>query len=242
MKKEMFCQLAKFDEFQGIATGILCAQELDRDNEILDYAGSVPYFKAWSASQQAASGGKSWGNVRLQHDPKRPVGRLLDMTFDDVNKQIRIVAKIEETEARNLLASGVLTGFSVGGSYIKQTPMGNGVVKYIAGPAEVSVVDRPCGPSAVYESVKADGSKELKKFAKPMAMTEQQAVKLNSVRSLAKAGFTVSEICAGTGCTAGFVSRAMYAPGSLKVAQANSVAVAKVNSTRFTKAHVRGFE
>jgi hypothetical protein len=240
--KESFFQLQKFDEFQGIATGVLAAQELDRDNEILDYAGSKPYFQAWAESQYKASGGKSWGNVRLQHDPKRPVGRLLNMSFDDVNKQVRIVAKIEETEAKNLLASGVLTGFSVGGSYIKQTPMGNGVVKYIAGPAEVSVCDRPCGPSATFESVKADGSRELRKFAKPMQMSEQQAVKLNSVRSLAKAGFTVSEICAGTGCTAGFVSRAMYAPGFLKVAQANSVAVAKVNSTRFTKAHVRGFE
>ena len=164
---EKYFQLSKIDPFQGIAVGVAAAEEIDRDNEILDYAASKPYFLDWSKTQKADSQGKSFGNIRLQHDDKRPVGRLLDLQFDDAKKQIRVTAKIEETEARNLLATGVLTGFSIGGKYAKRTPMPNGTVRYVAGPiGEISIVDRPCAPSAVFEAVKSDGTTELRKFAK----------------------------------------------------------------------------
>jgi hypothetical protein len=52
--------------------------------------------------------------------------------------------------------------------------MANGVTKYIANPSEISVVDRPCLPSAVFSVVKKDGSTELRKFRQP---TEQELVK-----------------------------------------------------------------
>lgn len=164
--KEIFLQLHKFDPFEGIATGVAACEELDHDNEILDYFGSKPYFQAWSDSQKVASKGLSMGNVRMQHDSKRPVGRLLDISFDDELRQVQVVAKIEETEAKNLLATGVLTGFSIGGDYLKKTPLPSGAIRYIASPAEISVCDRPCAPSAVYSIVKGDGRTELRKFKK----------------------------------------------------------------------------
>lgn len=165
MQKEAFFQLQKVDPFLGIVTGVLAAEELDRDNEILDYEGSKPYFKQWSNSVYQDSKGKSYGNVRCQHDPTRVVGHLTGIRFDDANKQITCVAKITEPQTRDMLQAGDLTGFSIGGDYAKRTPVGRGVVRYIAKPAEVSVVDRPCAPSAVFSAVKADGSLELRKFA-----------------------------------------------------------------------------
>ena len=45
---------------------------------------------------------------------------------------------------------------------MKTTPTGK---RYTAKPAEVSLVDNPCNPSAHFEYVKADGSTELRKFA-----------------------------------------------------------------------------
>lgn len=161
-----FAQLSTIDEIQGIATGVMCAEEVDHDNEVLDYFASKPYIQKWSQEQFANSRGQSVGNVRLQHDDKKPIGRLLSLDFDDVARKVRITAQIEDPIAKHLLASGVLTGFSIGGEYIKKTPLANGITRYIASPSEVSVCDRPCAPSATFESVKADGSRELVKFRK----------------------------------------------------------------------------
>lgn len=186
---QLFAQLSKLSEFEGVAEGIIACQAPDRDGEILDYEASKPYFQQWSASQMAASMGKSKGNIRLQHDPKRPVGRLLDIQFDDAKKQVRVIAKVEETEAKNLLAAGVLTGFSIGGAYASKKALPNGLTSYVAVPAEVSVVDRPCAPQATFSLVRSDGSESLQKFQKVMghedlaksyqamikAMPEQQA-------------------------------------------------------------------
>jgi hypothetical protein len=164
LEKETFFRLEKIDPFQGIATGVAAAEELDRDNEIFDYAASKPFFMAWSNGVKKDSRGLSVGNVRFQHDDKRPVGRLLDIQFDDARKQVRVSAKIEEAEAKSLLQTGVLTGFSIGGKYVKRVQLPSGVVKYTADPAEISVCDRPCGPSATFSTVKSDGSLELRKF------------------------------------------------------------------------------
>jgi hypothetical protein len=162
-----FAQLQKFDDFQGIAEGTIACQEPDGDREILDYFGSKPYFQAWSDSQFANSQGKSWGNVRLQHNPQKVVGLLISpLQFDDTNIKIKVSAQILDPVAKDMLMRGALTGFSIGGDYISKRPLPNGLVSYIAKPAELSVCDRPCSPSATYDLVCADGHTELRKFMK----------------------------------------------------------------------------
>jgi hypothetical protein len=202
VNKEIFCQLSKIDPFQGICEGVAAAEELDRDGEILDYTASKAAFQSWSDSQKVASGGKSLGNIRLQHNPSKPVGRLIDINVDDVKKQIRVIAKIEETEAKNLLQAGVLTGFSIGGGYARRTPLPGGIVKYVAGPiGEISVVDRPCVPSAVYSLVRADGSHELRKFAKDPGHDQGELYKRAS--ELMNGGLQKSVVLSVLGITPG---------------------------------------
>jgi hypothetical protein len=204
MGLQKFYQLAKFDEILGIATGIAAAEEVDGDNEIMDYQGSKPYFQKWSASQLAASQSKSKGNVRQQHDPKRVVGKLTAINFDDENKQIQVSALIEDPVAKQMLASGTLTGFSVGGDYVSRSrPTASGVVRYVASPAELSVVDRPCMPSAIFSAVKADGSIELRKFKSVVSLELEKAARM------AKQGFGIALIVAATGLTYHQVGKAM---------------------------------
>ena len=183
---ELFAQLMKWDEFSGIATGVAACEEKDHDNEIMDYHGSKPYFQAWSQTQKSASSGKSLGNVRLQHDASKVAGRLTDLSFDDGNKRVIVSAQIVDPVAKELLRTGCLTGFSIGGDYGKRTTLPNGVTKYVAIPSEVSVVDRPCQPSATFTAVKSDGTTELRKF---FPRTEQTKIKKGignySVRRLA---------------------------------------------------------
>jgi len=164
--KELFFQLEKFNAFEGIATGIFTAQTVDRDRERLNYAKSKPYFEAWSASVKKDSGGKSLGNVRRQHDDKIVAGKLTNIEFLDDAQIIRGEAKIIEPVTKELLDEGALTGFSIGGRYVDKWMCDDGVTEYVADPVEISVVDRPALPEAVFQSVKSDGTIELRKFAK----------------------------------------------------------------------------
>jgi len=163
---QKFFLLEKYDPFQGIATGIATAETVDRDNEILDYVKSKPFFEAWSESVLKDSGGKSFGNLRLQHDDKKVAGKLNAIEFNDEAKMIRVEAKVIDPVAKELLHEGALTGFSIGGRYVNKVKQADGNTRYVADPCEISVVDRPALPEAVFQEVKADGSFELRKFQK----------------------------------------------------------------------------
>lgn len=212
--KSIFLQLQKYDPFLGVATGIAAAEELDHDGECLDYAASKPFFQKWSDSQFAASKGQSKGNVRLQHDPKKCVGKLTTLTFDDTNKRVQVTAQIVDPVAKDLLATGCLTGFSIGGDYVSRKTQTNGVVRYVANPTEISVCDRPCAPSATFQSVKSDGTTELRKFAPRDG--EKQSLDVR-IRVLKAAGYPVGMICAELRVTAGDVQRATKAAFGLAV-------------------------
>jgi len=173
---QTFFRLTKIDPFTGLCSGICTAEEVDRDNEILDYNKSKPYFVSWSNSVYKDSKGRSYGNVRFMHNDQRPVGILVaPLSFDDAAKTISVTARIVEPEAKDMLAAGILTGFSIGGQYVAKTPRADGTVAYVANPSELSVVDRPCLSNATFSVVKRDGSTELRKFRQP---TEQELVKM----------------------------------------------------------------
>jgi hypothetical protein len=162
-------QLQKYDPFTGQFIAIAAmGKVVDRAKERLDYPGSKPYFQKWSDSQYEASGGKSYGNVRLQHDPKRPAGILYKAPeYNDDEQTIRVFGQAVDPVTKELMQSGALTGVSIGGAYIKKTvnPK-DGVTDYIASPQEISVVDRPCLAQATFEVVKNEqGETEMRKFA-----------------------------------------------------------------------------
>lgn len=162
-------QLQKYDPFTGEFIAIAAmGKVVDRAKERLNYPGSKPYFEKWSQSQYEASGGKSYGNVRLQHDPKRPAGILYKAPeYNDDEQTIRVFGKAVDPVTKELMQQGALTGVSIGGVYVKKTvnPK-DGITDYIASPQEISVVDRPCLAQATFEVVKNEqGETEMRKFA-----------------------------------------------------------------------------
>jgi hypothetical protein len=80
----------------------------------LDYESAKPAFLEWSQQFHAASGGKSFGNVRAMHGVKA-AGKLTDITVDDKNKRVSGVAKIVDSDEWKKVLEGVCTGFSIGG-------------------------------------------------------------------------------------------------------------------------------
>lgn len=177
MRSSIFFQLAKVDEAKRLVYGIATAEVADKANEILDYETSVPYFKAWSADMEKASGGKSLGNVREMHDNKA-VGKLTELNCDDVAKTISVCAKIVEESTWQKVLEGVLTGFSIGGDYVKKwkDTANAALTRFTANPAEISVVDAPCVGIAVFEYIKSDGSVEKRNLNSVAPVVDRKAV------------------------------------------------------------------
>jgi hypothetical protein len=97
---------------------------------------------------------------------KVAAGKLIAYQPDDAAKAIDIGTKIVDDAEWEKVIEGVYTGFSIGGSYVKRwkDPENPSVTRYTATPAEISIVDNPCVPTATFTMVKADGSEESHAF------------------------------------------------------------------------------
>jgi hypothetical protein len=169
-KLEIFIPITKVDEENRLVYGTIAAEEVDNSGEIFDYESSKPNFEKWSDDQYEASDGKSKGNVRAMHTSKA-AGKLTDISYNDDTKTIEGVAKIVDGDEWEKVLEGVYTGFSMGGRYAKRWN-DNGTTRYTAQPVEVSIVDKPCIKSALFDGMKktfmlqkADGTIEERPFA-----------------------------------------------------------------------------
>lgn len=154
----LFIPLAKADAAQRLVYGSI-DETPDHAREIMDYATAKPAFEAWSANMSKASGGKSLGNIRAQHDLKKAAGRLTEIGFDDETKRISFCAHIVDDQEWAKVEAGVYTGFSPGGSYEKRWKDAEVTDHYRYTPkvGELSIVDAPCIPSGTFTMIKADG-------------------------------------------------------------------------------------
>jgi hypothetical protein len=162
---QMFIPLTKVDAGKRLVYGVVTAETPDRGNEVCDYASTKPYYQKWSEEFRKASGGKSLGNLRAMHG-KVAAGRVEAIHFNDDAKQIEVCAKIVDDAEWAKVEAGVYTGFSQGGGYVKRWPdeTNPSLTRYTASPAEISLVDLPCLPSATFSMIKADGAVETMKF------------------------------------------------------------------------------
>ena len=164
-RMNVFVPIRKVDEENRIVYGIAAQEMPDRAREVMDYATSKPEFAKWSGEAHKASDGKSWGNLRAMHG-KVAAGRLDALTFDDATMSMQIAAKVVDDNEWQKVIEGVYTGFSMGGSYAKRwkDSADATLTRYTAVPQEISLVDRPCIPSATFAVVKADGAAEERRF------------------------------------------------------------------------------
>ncbi len=183
---DIFIPILKADDTRHEIFGMLAAEEPDKAGEVFDYDSSKPYVKAWSddaVAKTLTSGQEiSYGNVRVQHNPKAVAGKLVDLQFDDKNRRIPIIAKVTDPAIWDQVLQGVFTGFSLGGRYIKKWVDGSHV-RYTAQPNEVSLVDSPAMPGARFSLVKSSGAVEQRSFHTTdlHAITERIAVLAKSL-------------------------------------------------------------
>jgi hypothetical protein len=163
---QTFARIIKVDEKSRTVVGRACQEFPDLSGEILDYDSSKPHFAKWVQDTKKSSNGKSLGNVRAMHG-KVAAGKLTGIEFNDTEKAVDVSAKIVDDGEWQKVMEGVYTGFSIGGKYLKKwdDDKHKGHQRYTAGPTELSLVDKPCIPTATFFEInKADGTVLQKAF------------------------------------------------------------------------------
>jgi hypothetical protein len=184
--KSLFCRISKVDEEKRTVTGIGASEAIDAEGEIFDYDTSKPYVEAWSqdavrrssAAAENSPDGKSYGNIREQHDVHKVAGKLSEpIVYDDAQKFVILKSYVSDDAAWKKCKDGSYTGFSICGPIVGDKwsdPDHPGVTRYTCAPIEFSLVDEPCNPDAIFTAVKAGGVTESRKF-KTAAAVEKEA-------------------------------------------------------------------
>ncbi len=178
MSTKIFAPLRKVDIEKQTVVGVVAAEEPDRAGEVMDYESTKPFFEAWSDSVLKLTQGKSRGALREMH-AESPVGKVVDIVFDDVGKKIIVTAKIVDAVAWRKVVEGVYTGFSQGGRYVRKwKDAATGLMRFTAEPREISLVDLPCLPGATFEITKGGAFVELRKFQQGPTDAERRRAEL----------------------------------------------------------------
>ncbi len=243
---KLYARITKIDEQKRLVYGVASAEEVDAANEVFDYDGSKPYIQAWSQDYLTKTDGLSAGNLRAMHKAVS-AGKLLEVSFDDINKIVHVIAKIVDNDEWKKVIEGVYTGFSFGGHSIKKwLDPALAAMRYILKPNELSLADSPCVKSAIfYEVVKLDGSVE-KVEHRTVSVEGGDNLKTNilkvgeandiqkgmySVRSLAGLLQDLQYLQSDVACEAQYEGDNSPLPGQLKdlAAQMSTILVAMVN-------------
>jgi Sec-independent protein translocase protein TatA len=161
-----FGQIVNVNLKKRQVTGVMTLEVEDKNNRwVMDYEESKPHFIAWSHEIHNASGGLSYGNVRLMHTLEN-VGKVAyELKFDDEAKKIYCTADVSDDKAWEKVQNGELCGFSWSGIKVPPTPevlkkwanLPDGSRRYIGKPFELSLVDNPNQPGAYFSVVNSAG-------------------------------------------------------------------------------------
>ena len=148
-----FAPFAKVNSDEQTVEGFASTEAVDSQGEIVKS----------SALEKALPDYMKFANIREMHQWSA-VGKAVDAQIGkDGKKGLYLVAKVVDPVAWQKCKDGVYNGFSIGGKVLKR--MGNEIQELILN--EISLVDRPACPEAVFSMVKiSDGIKKKKMKAK----------------------------------------------------------------------------
>jgi hypothetical protein len=223
---KLFLQITKVDVEKREVWGRATQEVPDKSGEIFDY--ETLRCRTSSSGRPASrrrptARRESLGNIRAMHG-KVAAGKVIAIDFNDVEKAIDIGTEIVDDAEWAKVQKGVYTGFSIGGDYVKKWKDGN-LTRYTAKPAEISIVDNPCVPTATFSMVKADGVAEDVPVPAPRPTSEassEPAADAPPAETPAEdsAPAPAAEEVAASGASAGRVRGRAQADGAEKAAAA----------------------
>jgi phage head maturation protease len=136
----LYAPISKVDKLKRMVYGYCSSESEDSQGEIVQRDAIK---RAWEAYMKFA-------NVREMHQPSA-VGITKEYSHDENGTFIGV--KVVDDNAWNKVQEGVYKGFSIGGRVVSKTD--NVITNIIL--AEISLVDRPANPDAVFTAIKVDG-------------------------------------------------------------------------------------
>lgn len=140
--------IAKVDSEQRMVWGYASTEALDDQGEIIRR----------DALEAALGDYMRFANIREMHQPSA-VGVAKEANVDD--KGLYLAAKIIDDEAWEKVVQGVYKGFSIGGRVTARHPADRSVITALT-LTEISVVDRPANPDAVFDCWKASDGDDIR--------------------------------------------------------------------------------
>src|SRR5947208_11173488 len=129
--------IAKFDAEQRMVWGYASTEAADNQGESVKR----------EALAAALDDYMRFANIREMHQPSA-VGIAEEAAIDD--KGLYIAARIVDGEAWEKVAACVYKGFSIGGKVTARDPADRSIITGLE-LSEISVVDRPANPEAVFD-------------------------------------------------------------------------------------------
>jgi phage head maturation protease len=139
---KLYAAITKIDEAQRMVFGYASTEALDSQGEIVKR----------EALEAALPDYMRFANIREMHQPSA-VGVATEAELDA--RGLYLAAHIVDPTAWDKVTSGVYKGFSIGGSVVSRDRAEKHVITGVR-LSEISLVDRPANPEAVFTMFKAD--------------------------------------------------------------------------------------
>ena len=140
-KVSLYVPFQKKDNDEKIVAGYASTEALDSQGETVKI----------KAIEKALPEYMKYGNIREMHQWSA-VGKTVQAKIDETKKGLHIVARVIDGTAWEKCKEGVYNGFSIGGKVVKKV---NNAIEELS-LNEISLVDRPANPEAVFSVVKFD--------------------------------------------------------------------------------------
>jgi HK97 family phage prohead protease len=140
---KLYAPITKIDETEHMVFGYASTEALDSQGEIVKR----------EALEAALPDYMRFANIREMHQPSA-VGVATEAEMDE--RGLFLAARIVDPVAWEKVTAGVYKGFSIGGSVVRRDQARKHVITGVK-LSEISLVDRPANPEAVFTMYKADG-------------------------------------------------------------------------------------
>jgi len=156
---KIYIPFNKKNEDKKEVGGYASTEALDSQGEIVEKEAIANALPGYLGDFDSEKGRYRFGNVREMHQMSA-VGKTMKAKID--NKGLYVDAKIVDNGAWDKVKEGVYAGFSIGGRIVKQVKNRIKAIKL----SEISLVDRPANPEAVFAMVKIDKKGRVKDMQK----------------------------------------------------------------------------
>ncbi len=144
---KLYAPITKIDEDQHMVFGYASTEALDSQGEIVKR----------EALEAALPDYMRFANIREMHQPSA-VGVATEAEMDE--RGLFLAAHIVDPTAWEKVTAGVYKGFSIGGSVVGRDRARKHVITGVK-LSEISLVDRPANPEAVFTMYKADAVEKV---------------------------------------------------------------------------------